>query len=290
MDIAIFSDCCIIALGVLFGLNPFDKKRVRAGWAKWAFGITAVIGIAVGVVRLAWNLDCFQLRPEAFDRVNSYVNIAFGMVIGVVLALILSGQFFGAMRGAEPGSSGGNPSFKRISMLVGISTIVTAAMVFYGGKRVSPSDVVSFADSGVALVPGADWQQTEPPIVRQVVCPPVLKGQGPFDGAIIKVYVPADVADAQSGVVLLRSKAASRPEVSQDSLKQEDFTSDSGIRGIHFSYESSDPEHRMTSKVRAHNYLFQNKQGNCVVVFYITFADRDSDTVHQMILKTLILE
>jgi hypothetical protein len=290
MDIAIIINCCIIAAGVLLGFTPFDKKRVRARWAKLAFGIMAVIWTAVGVVRLAWNLDCFQLGPDAFVRVNDYVCIATGMVIGVALALILSGQFFGAMRGAEPGSSGGNPSVMRISILVGISAIATAAMVFYGGKRVSSSGVVSFTDSGVALVPGADWQQTEAPSVRQVVCSPVLKGQGPFDGSIIKVYATADVADAQSGVALLRSKAAARPEVSQDSFKQEDFASDSGIRGIHFSYESSDPEHRVASKLRAHNYLFQNKQRCCVVIFYITFADRDPDSVHQMILKTLILE
>jgi hypothetical protein len=210
--------------------------------------------------------------------------------MGVLLALILSGQFFGAKRGAEPGSSDGNPSFKRISMLVGISAIATVVMVYYDSKRTSSSGVVSFPDSGVALVPGADWQPTEAPNIRQVVSSPVLKGQGPFDGSIIKVYAPADVVDVQSGVALLRSKSAARPEVSQDSFKQENFVSDSGVRGIHFSYESSDPEHRMARKVRAHDYLFQNKEGRCVVIFYVTYADRDPDTVHQMILKTLTLE
>jgi hypothetical protein len=290
MDTNILLSCIIIVSGVLWGWLPFDKKRVRAGWAKWAMGITAVLWIAVGAARLAGNLDCLPLGTEAFDRVNSYVCMGQGIVIGVVLALILSGQFFGAMRGAEPGSSGGKPSFRRICVLVGISAIATAAMIYYGGERASSSGVVSFTDSGIALVPGADWQQTEPPIDRQVVCPPVLKGQGPFDSAVIRVYVPADGTDVQSGVALLRSKAESRPEVSQDSLKQEDFTSDSGVRGIHFSYESSDPKHRVARKVRSHSYLFQNKQGLCVVIFYITFADKDSDSVHHMILKTLTLE
>lgn len=286
MDTNIILNCIIIFTGVLWGWIPFNKKRVHAGWAKWAFGITAPIWIAVGAVRLAGNLDRLPLSPEAFARVNSYVCMAQGVGIGVVLVLVLSGQFFGAMRGAEPGASDGRTSVKRICVLVGISVIATVVLVFYGGKQSSSSGVVSFADSGVALVPGADWQETESPSVRQVV----LKGQGPFEGNVIKVYAPADVADAQSGVALLRAKAAARPEVSQDSFKQEDFASDSGVRGIHFSYESSDPEHRMASKVRAHNYLFQNKNGRCVVIFYITFADKDPDTVHQMILKTLILE
>jgi hypothetical protein len=286
MDVNIFINCCVIVSGVLWGLAPFDKKRVRAGWTKRAFGITAVLWIAVGAVRLAGNLDCLQLSPEAFDQVNSYVCMTQGIVMGVLLALVLSGQLIGAQRGAEPGASGGNPSFLRISVLVGISAIATAVMVFYAGKQTSSSGVVSFTDSGVALVPGADWQQTEAPSVRQVV----LKGQGPFDDSIIKVYAPTDGADVQSGVALLRSKAAARPEVSQDSFKQEDFVSDSGVRGIHFSYESSNSEHRTARTVRAHNYLLQNKNGRCVVIFYITYADRDPDTVHQMILKTLTLE
>jgi hypothetical protein len=290
MDLNIVFYCIAIAGGVLFGLNLFDKKRVRAGWAKWALGIMAVVWIATGVVGLIWSLGYLQLIPEAYDRVNSYVCMGQGIVIGIGLVLVLSGQFFGAPRDAVPGWSGSTPSFRRICVLVGISVIATAALIYYGGKRASSSGVVSFADSDIALVPGADWLQTEPPIDRQVVCPPVLKGQGPFDGAVIRVYVPADVADAQSGVVLLRAKAASRPEVSQDSLKQEDFVSDSGVRGIHFSYESSDPKHRVARKVRSHSYLFQNKQGLCVVIFYITFADKDSDSVQHMILKTLTLE
>lgn len=98
MNIAIFSDCGIIVSGVLLGFAPFDKKRVRARWAKLAFGIMAVIWTAVGGVRLAWNLDCFQLSPEAFVRVDDYVCIATGMVIGMVIALALSGQFVGVKR------------------------------------------------------------------------------------------------------------------------------------------------------------------------------------------------
>jgi hypothetical protein len=286
MDVNIFINLCIIVSGVIWGLNPFDKKRVRAGWAKWAFGITAVLWIAVGAIRLAESLDSLQLGLEAFNRVNSYVCMAQGVVMGVLLMLILSGQFFVAKQGAEPGSSDGKPSFRRICMLAGISAIATVVIVYYGGKQAASSGVVSFPDTGVALAPGADWEPTEAPSVRRVA----LKGQGPFDGSVIKVYVPTDGTDVQSGVALLRSNAEGRPEVSQDSFKQEDFVSESGVRGIHFSYESSDPEHRVARKVRAHDYLFQNKNGRCVVIFYVTYADRDPDTVHQMILKTLTLE
>jgi hypothetical protein len=216
--------------------------------------------------------------------------MATGMVIGVAMALVLSGQFTGAKRGAEPGSSGGHLSVWRISTLVCIVAIATAAIVFYSSKRAVPPGAVSFDGSGVVLVPGADWQPTDARSSLRMVCRPVLKGA---DGSIIKVYAPRDGTDAQSGVALLRSQAAAMPGVWQDSFKQEDFTSDSGIRGIHLSYECSDPQHperKVTSKLRTHHYLFHNKAGSCVVIFYLTPADRDSDTVHQMIRKTLILE
>jgi len=93
-----FVACTIIAGGVLFGLAPFDRKRVRAGWAKLAFGIMAVIWVVVGVGRIAWNLDWFKLGPDTFDRVNNYDCIATGAVIGMIIALALARQFIGAKR------------------------------------------------------------------------------------------------------------------------------------------------------------------------------------------------
>lgn len=159
-----------------------------------------------------------------------------------------------------------------------------------GAERALPPGAVSFDGSGVLLVPGADWQPTDARSSLQMLCRPVLKG---VDGSIIKVYAPRDGTDAQSGVAVLRSQAAAMPGVWPDSFKQEDFSSDSGIRGIHFSYECSDPQHperKVTSKLRIHKYLFHNRVGRCVVISYLTPADRDSDTVDQMIRKTLILE
>jgi hypothetical protein len=159
-----------------------------------------------------------------------------------------------------------------------------------GAERALPPGAVSFDGSGIMLVPGADWQPTDARSSLQMICPPVLKGH---DGSILKVYAPRDGTDAQAGVALLRSQAAAMPGLWQDSFKQEDFTSDSGIRGIHLSYDCSDPahpEHKVASKLRIHHYVFHNKVGRCVVIFHLTPADGDSDTVHQMILKTLILE
>jgi ATP-dependent helicase YprA (DUF1998 family) len=42
-----------------------------------------------------------------------------------------------------------------------------------------------------------------------------------------------------------------------------------------------------SKKLRAHVYLFQNKQHNCIAIHYITFIDKDSARVDQMIRDTL---
>lgn len=141
--IRIFVDCSIIAAAVLFGWAPFDKKRVRAGWAKLTFGIMAVIWTTVGVVRFAGDLDCFQLSDDAVDRVNAWLYTATGIIIGFAISLALSGQFRGAKRDAELGSSGSNPSFMRISTFVCILTITTAAIVFYSCKQPAAQSSVS---------------------------------------------------------------------------------------------------------------------------------------------------
>jgi hypothetical protein len=141
--IRIFVDCSIIATGVLFGYAPFDKTRVRAGWAKLAFGIMAVIWTAVGVVRLAADLNGFQLSDDAADRVNTWFYITTGIIIGFWISLVLSGQFPGAKRDGETGSSGRNPSFKRIATLVCITAITTAVIEFYVFKRPSTQSPVN---------------------------------------------------------------------------------------------------------------------------------------------------
>jgi len=55
LNSGIIVDCIIIIGCAALGFVPFDKKRVRAGWAKLTYGFIAVLGIAHGAVRLAWD-------------------------------------------------------------------------------------------------------------------------------------------------------------------------------------------------------------------------------------------
>jgi hypothetical protein len=98
MNSGIIVDCIIIAGSAILGFVPFDKKRIRLGWAKSAFGIIAVIGIAVGVVRLAWDLGWFIVGSEAGRRLDDYLYMVSGVILGFLFSLILSGQLSGTKR------------------------------------------------------------------------------------------------------------------------------------------------------------------------------------------------
>jgi len=92
IDFVFIVGCAILAFA------PFDKKRIRAGWAKLAFGIIAVIGIARGVVGLAWDLGWFTLGGEAGRRLDGGVYMVEGVILGFLLSLFLSGQVSGTKR------------------------------------------------------------------------------------------------------------------------------------------------------------------------------------------------
>ncbi|HZF01908.1 MAG TPA: hypothetical protein VE344_08440 [Methylomirabilota bacterium] len=95
MNSGIIIDCIIIIGCAILGFVPFDKKRIRVSWAKLAFGIIAIIGIADGTVRLAWDLSWFTLGSEASRRLDGSLYMVSGVILGFLFSLILSGQLTG---------------------------------------------------------------------------------------------------------------------------------------------------------------------------------------------------
>lgn len=178
----------------------------------------------------------------------------------------------------------------KIRIPICIVTIAGAIILSSGCKRTLPTGTVSFAGPGIELVPGADWQQVDARNGQGQAGPPVLKGLGRFGGGTIQIHWTAVRSDAQTEVIALRSKVTAKPEVLQDSFEQEDFVSQSGVRGIHFSYGIAITSQGGVAKFRADVYFFQNKKGHCVGISCLAPADRDFNGVHQMILNTLTLE
>ncbi|HTA95414.1 MAG TPA: hypothetical protein VK769_04750 [Verrucomicrobiae bacterium] len=108
MNAGIINDCIIIAGCAILGFVPFDKKRIRVGWAKLAFGIISIIGIAHGAVRLAWDLSWFTLGSESSRRLDDYLYMVSGVILGFLFSLILSGQLTGTKRDEKSRRDSGN--------------------------------------------------------------------------------------------------------------------------------------------------------------------------------------
>ena len=76
---------CIIIAGLAY-LSFFRARR-----AKLVFVICAIIGIAVGVVGLAWDFGWFVLGSEASRRLDYFISFGRGLALGSLLTHIFSG-------------------------------------------------------------------------------------------------------------------------------------------------------------------------------------------------------
>jgi len=86
--------CILIAGCVYLAFIPFDKKRVRARWAKSVFAICAVAGITIGMFGLASVMGWFM----AGRLLQSYLDMVGGLFLGFIFSLIFSGQLSGIKR------------------------------------------------------------------------------------------------------------------------------------------------------------------------------------------------
>ena len=94
----ILIDCLLIAGFCCFAYAPFEKKRIRARWAKSIFAISAIIGIAKGVFGLARDSGWLVLGSETGRRLEGWLGMVSGLLLGFIFSLILSGQLSGTKR------------------------------------------------------------------------------------------------------------------------------------------------------------------------------------------------
>jgi uncharacterized protein YegJ (DUF2314 family) len=160
----------------------------------------------------------------------------------------------------------------------------------------SPSGAVVYEVADVALVPGEHWRELRsgPFTWGKNICLPVLKGEGEFNGVAIQVVAdPTDRCSPDKRAAGLREDYRVNPEIVPGSLQEEEFTTDTGLAGIHFAFD----EQRETNgkKAKSHNsiYIIQNARGVTVGLFVIASGvghePSDVGPTDQMIRKTLRL-
>jgi hypothetical protein len=183
----------------------------------------------------------------------------------------------------------------KVTPLTSAFLLLALAITPAGCKRSTPlpAGAVVFQGAGIALVPGEHWKELQSgPFTEQGdICLPVLQGEGELLGAVIQVRSsPTDHSSPERRAASLRKQVELRAEVIKDSFKQEKFATDSGLTGIHISYDLELEAKGKKVRSRNHVYIVQNAQDATVGVSISAVASRDVEPVHQMIRKTLRLQ
>jgi len=160
------------------------------------------------------------------------------------------------------------------------------------GRQKATPGIVAFAGSGVQLAPGVSWKITrkfESENLERNICLPVLEGQGRLKGAAIHVFSSPEGSPTDLNVMadLLIGGCKNQSDVVQNSLAREDFVTDGGLQGIHFSFQSLIEGGPRKGRTVTHCYLVKNVDGRCVRLRYTTLQSRDAEDVHEMIKATL---
>jgi len=154
-----------------------------------------------------------------------------------------------------------------------------------GGIPQQPGEV-TFARAGISLVVGEGWKRIDlDPGVP--VCPPTLVGP---DGMIRAMIFDANRPDPQTAATRLRASFESNSGADKTSFKMEDFTTETGLAGVHLSYTARSQKDGTVTEMRSHNYIVKNKEGRCVSISYIVPSPDEADSVHHMVRKTLKLQ
>jgi hypothetical protein len=154
-------------------------------------------------------------------------------------------------------------------------------------SQVPGSDFFNGAD--VSLVPGDEWQRLKsgPLTEQQSIALPVLEGVGQNKGRLIQVFTTGANSDAKTAADILKKEVDANSSTIKGTFKLVNFVSNYRVPVEHVSYDYEVKGAFGSKKLRAHVYLFQNKQHNCIAIHYITFIDKDSARVDQMIRDTL---
>lgn len=166
-------------------------------------------------------------------------------------------------------------TYAQIFIIIGLVLLVTGC---------KPSTRINFKPSNVSVDPGVGWKRLDLPVEPPVCSPSLVCKLG-----MINALALDDFTDLKEAADFLQTRFSKTSNVVADSFKQEDFTTDSGSRGIHLSY-SAGSENSTTPDRRSHSFITRNMRGKCVSVSYITSPSAESAAVLEAIRKTLRVE
>ncbi len=148
-----------------------------------------------------------------------------------------------------------------------------------------PSHRVEFKPALVSVDLGEGWQVLDNPTKPPTCAPRLVSEVGMMSTLLLERQT-----DVQKAADFLQEAIVAASRVEPNSLKQEPFTTDSGLTGIHISYLARTEKTATAPDTRSHDFVFRNRQGQCVSVNYTTSPRVESPAILEAIRKTLRVE
>ena len=153
-------------------------------------------------------------------------------------------------------------------------------------KPINPR-TMAFAQAGVSLVVGEEWQCHNVTSERGLY-PPTLVSPA---GRIRVLLLPPDRSDPAVVADGLRADFDLNPRVAKHSFRKQQFANDNGVRGLCVSYLQSAEANGGEIAVENSHYLVKNRAGRCVVINYLASTDGvDTSGIHRMLRTSLSLQ
>jgi hypothetical protein len=176
------------------------------------------------------------------------------------------------------------PGNARIDHFVKTTILLAVALALVSTAGCKPSNRVTFKPALVSIDPGEGWKQmdlaADPP-----KCSPRLMGK---PGMINALHF-SEQTDVKKVAEQMQTSLSGNSNALQDSFKQEPFSTDSGLNGIHLSYTARSGKDTAPD-MRSHSFVTHNRRGECVSISYITSPERESAATLEAIRKTLRVE
>lgn len=168
----------------------------------------------------------------------------------------------------------------KVRLVIACIALVIFALV----KMINPTRV-TFSPANMSIDPGKGWKEVKIQATSAVCSPRLVNKSGMINALVLN----EELTDAKAAAEKLQASLVAAGKASADGFQQQEFTTESGLPGVHFSYtgKSSTSE---TPAVRSHHFITRNMRGRCISISYITSPEQESSTLISAIIRTLRVE
>src|SRR5882672_8301610 len=160
--------------------------------------------------------------------------------------------------------------------------IACIALVIYLIVRIINPTRVTFSPANMSINPGKGWKEVKVPATLAVCSPRLINKSGMINALLLD----EDLTEVKAAAEKLQANLVAAGKAPADGFKQEEFTTASGLAGVHFSYTGKSSKSE-TPDVRSHHFITRNMHGRCISISYITSPELESSNLIAAITRTL---